>query len=799
MRRGARIGRGRGLGTLNAIAGSSARERSGGVGRRIAGAFHVAIALTGLAAFALAIAGALAPRYDVAMSPAAISSDGGHAFVFSPNLVPRWPYVVPSHPASSLAPGDVQLTEDGRPIGALDPAHADIRARGGGLYNLWEGALWFSTSDGSDPRTNGRAYRLAVQGRLAPRLAFVLRWSASALVALVLARSMLAVLPSTVRRWRRSWPWLRSLGRSAADRAVAAVAPRGKRVARWVPLTFRRTYALASAIVLCGFVWQSAARPAPLFTQSDSFGYIMPGLVWASGQDATGRSIRDLGYPLLTVAAVRLGSLATLPRIQLALVAVGIACLLGCLYLALSFGASRLKRVAAVPRSVSALVAAAAAICFVALLASHDLFVIDIESVMAEAPHLFPTALAALLFLAGFTAGSGRWSIVLLSSASLAAYGSAMVKPHSLLVVALCVATLAWKALRHRGDLSSPVVLISCSLAALLAAGLHHADAWITPAGADFGPKTLFCNRLDVIAPVFDATTPERRRIAALMRDVMADVGGWPLMGYSGDRCVYSASFTAGILAAAEADHVSPSRWEQREFLRGVLRNPVRYAADAWRQAVHFFRDPIVDADMSVHDDLSADGERMLAPYADLVNMPRQAWKADIVNWVPGAYPWLAGWAKSGLAEVGRLFAPVTLSATAAAAFVLALFGRRADCRIEVVVIATCCFTAAFIGTVLLSHSFDVSRYATDILPISLLWWFVGAAYLGHLLVMVAAIPFRRREAGCRLRCRSAALIDISLRSRYRLRIAESGPSRPLSPAGRITIGIDAKEDRLRR
>jgi FkbM family methyltransferase len=45
----------------------------------------------------------------------------------------------------------------------LQPAHAlheDIRNLGGGRYSYWNGALYFSTTDGSDPNTNGRRYRV---------------------------------------------------------------------------------------------------------------------------------------------------------------------------------------------------------------------------------------------------------------------------------------------------------------------------------------------------------------------------------------------------------------------------------------------------------------------------------------------------------------------------------------------------------------------------------------------------------------------------------------------------------------
>ena len=54
-----------------------------------------------------------------------------------------------------------QLLEDGAPLSARDRAHAEIRASGGGQHSFWVSTrttLYFSTSDNSDPRRNGRRY-----------------------------------------------------------------------------------------------------------------------------------------------------------------------------------------------------------------------------------------------------------------------------------------------------------------------------------------------------------------------------------------------------------------------------------------------------------------------------------------------------------------------------------------------------------------------------------------------------------------------------------------------------------------
>ncbi len=54
------------------------------------------------------------------------------------------------------------LLEDGVPLGPAHSVHAHIREHGGGRYSHWQRTrLYFSTSDGSDPRTNERLYEVA--------------------------------------------------------------------------------------------------------------------------------------------------------------------------------------------------------------------------------------------------------------------------------------------------------------------------------------------------------------------------------------------------------------------------------------------------------------------------------------------------------------------------------------------------------------------------------------------------------------------------------------------------------------
>lgn len=54
----------------------------------------------------------------------------------------------------------LQVLEDGVPLGPAHAPHSDIADEGGGRYSHWGDSLLFSSSDNSDPRTNGRAYHV---------------------------------------------------------------------------------------------------------------------------------------------------------------------------------------------------------------------------------------------------------------------------------------------------------------------------------------------------------------------------------------------------------------------------------------------------------------------------------------------------------------------------------------------------------------------------------------------------------------------------------------------------------------
>ena len=63
---------------------------------------------------------------------------------------------------TSAQESNLLLFENGTQLGPAHATHSDIRSKGAGAYSHWGGTLYFSSSDNTDPRTNGRTYSIKV-------------------------------------------------------------------------------------------------------------------------------------------------------------------------------------------------------------------------------------------------------------------------------------------------------------------------------------------------------------------------------------------------------------------------------------------------------------------------------------------------------------------------------------------------------------------------------------------------------------------------------------------------------------
>ena len=95
-------------------------------------------------------------------------SEQGFAFV---TPVPRkflFPFRVQGAGPAVKASSTLVLFEDGFPLGPIDAGHVNVPSQGKGQYFHWGDDLYFSSSDGTDPRSNGRLYSYRVQSALHP-------------------------------------------------------------------------------------------------------------------------------------------------------------------------------------------------------------------------------------------------------------------------------------------------------------------------------------------------------------------------------------------------------------------------------------------------------------------------------------------------------------------------------------------------------------------------------------------------------------------------------------------------------
>lgn len=102
------------------------------------------------------------------MSPAGTSAIGTRKWTLAPPFrhdgglgwVAPLPKVLWADTDNNDCPNrsSLRLLENGTELGPAHAIHATIQASGDGRYSFWMGVVYFSSSDGSDPNTNGRIY-----------------------------------------------------------------------------------------------------------------------------------------------------------------------------------------------------------------------------------------------------------------------------------------------------------------------------------------------------------------------------------------------------------------------------------------------------------------------------------------------------------------------------------------------------------------------------------------------------------------------------------------------------------------
>jgi len=98
---------------------------------------------------------AYAPAFRFEHATTTPITEKGHCWILN-GIPAEWP-------SSKIRTSRLALLEDGKPLPTPHASHDLVRKTGKGAYCHWGDQLYFSTSDNSDPTTNGRTYTVVWQ------------------------------------------------------------------------------------------------------------------------------------------------------------------------------------------------------------------------------------------------------------------------------------------------------------------------------------------------------------------------------------------------------------------------------------------------------------------------------------------------------------------------------------------------------------------------------------------------------------------------------------------------------------
>jgi hypothetical protein len=128
------------------------------------------------------------PTFEKTINPQQISWNEGYAYTFPLPINVGFPYFIVGDEGNESFRSDLELLENGIPLGPAHVQHNEIRAQGGGRFSLWHQTIYFSSTDGSDPRRNGPIYSVRVRPKVWP--GFMLLGSGLALLAVFSLKSV---------------------------------------------------------------------------------------------------------------------------------------------------------------------------------------------------------------------------------------------------------------------------------------------------------------------------------------------------------------------------------------------------------------------------------------------------------------------------------------------------------------------------------------------------------------------------------------------------------------------------------
>ena len=85
------------------------------------------------------------------------NSDGGYGYYLVQD------FYTASDNMNDMNKSTLKIFENGAELQPAHSLHADIRSLGGGRFSHWDNGLYFSASDNSNPKTNGKIYTYKIQ------------------------------------------------------------------------------------------------------------------------------------------------------------------------------------------------------------------------------------------------------------------------------------------------------------------------------------------------------------------------------------------------------------------------------------------------------------------------------------------------------------------------------------------------------------------------------------------------------------------------------------------------------------
>ncbi len=215
--------------TLAAAAAERVFGAPGSVARRRAGI--ASGCLLGL----LASLAVFVPERQIVIDPSAVQAGNGRLHYVALGVSLPFPFRMVSDSAEAPRTSSLRLYEDGRALELAHSEHSIIETRGTGHYSFWNGFLYFSSSDGTEPASGAHRYTATYKPALRPGL--------------LPAASLLCVLAGVL-----AWP-----------AASSRIAERLLLPARALPAPWSWAI-VGTAIVVCGgyVIWNWTLNPGPV-------------------------------------------------------------------------------------------------------------------------------------------------------------------------------------------------------------------------------------------------------------------------------------------------------------------------------------------------------------------------------------------------------------------------------------------------------------------------------------------------------------------------------------------------------